>query len=151
METCEILITGQEWPSMPLLPHLRGKSGFSKPFTKVLLFKSRMHFSGKFCIPDITTSVVYNRSQSFASTHFTGNKYLNKRLKGPLLPHPPLCVPVAHVKMKLTISKTFSQPSRLAFPGLPSFFLSWILVLMHVFLVVILCALYSPLLPYMSL
>src|SRR6218665_4046680 len=44
----------------------------------------------------------------------------------------------------------FSQPSRLAFPGLPSFFISWILVLMHVFFVVILCALYSPLLPYMS-
>src|SRR6218665_727189 len=33
----------------------------------------------------------------------------------------------------------FSQPSRLAFPGLPSFFISWILVLMHVFFVVILC------------
>src|SRR6218665_409006 len=45
----------------------------------------------------------------------------------------------------------FSQPSRLAFPGLPSFFISWILVLMHVFFVVILCALYSPLLPYISL
>src|SRR6218665_2231637 len=45
----------------------------------------------------------------------------------------------------------FSQPSRLAFPGLPSFFISWILVLLHVFFVVILCALYSPLLPYMSL
>ena len=45
----------------------------------------------------------------------------------------------------------FSQPSRLAFPGLPSFFISWILVLMHVFFVVILCALYSPLLPYMSI
>src|SRR6218665_960726 len=82
METCEILITGQEWPSMPLLPHLRSKSGFSKSFTKVLLLKSRMHFSGKFCIPEITTSVVCNRSQSFASTHFTVNKYLNKRLKG---------------------------------------------------------------------
>src|SRR6218665_1733932 len=49
-----------------------------------------MHFSGKFCIPDITTSVVNNRSQSFASTHFTVNIYLNKRLNGPLLPHPPL-------------------------------------------------------------
>src|SRR6218665_3361531 len=92
METREILITGQEWPSMPLLPHLWGKSGFSKSFTKVLLLKSRMHFSGKFCIPDIATSVVCNRSQSFASTHFTVNKYLNKRLKGPLLPHPPLFV-----------------------------------------------------------
>src|SRR6218665_2072598 len=91
METCEVLITGQEWPSMPLLPHLRGESGFSKSFTKVLLLKSRMHFSGKCCVPDITTSVVCNRSQSFASTHFTVNKYLNKRLKGPLLPHPPLC------------------------------------------------------------
>src|SRR6218665_1813767 len=45
----------------------------------------------------------------------------------------------------------FSQPSRLAFPDLSSFFSSWILVLMHVFFVVILCALYSPLLPYMSL
>src|SRR6218665_561792 len=45
----------------------------------------------------------------------------------------------------------FFQPSRLAFPGLPSFFISWILVLMHVFFVVILCALYSPVLPYMSL
>src|SRR6218665_1113846 len=31
------------------------------------------------------------------------------------------------------------------------FFISWILVLMHVFFVVILCALYSPLLPYISL
>src|SRR6218665_2506440 len=44
----------------------------------------------------------------------------------------------------------FTQPSHLAFPGLPSFFISWILVLMHVFFVVILCALYSPLLPYMQ-
>src|SRR6218665_1479856 len=44
----------------------------------------------------------------------------------------------------------FSQPSRLAFPGLPSFFISWILVLMHMCFVVILCALHSPLLPYMS-
>src|SRR6218665_605336 len=94
METREILITGQEWPSMPLLPHLRGKSGFSKSLTKVLLLKSRMHFSGKFCIPEITTSVVCNRSQSFASTHFIVNKYLNKRLKGPLLLHPPLHVSV---------------------------------------------------------
>src|SRR6218665_3414254 len=92
METCEVLITGQEWPSMPLLPQLRRQSGFSKSFTKVLLLKSRMHFSGNFFIPDITTSVVCNRSQSFASTHFTVNKYLNKRLKGPLLPHTPLNV-----------------------------------------------------------
>src|SRR6218665_223773 len=45
----------------------------------------------------------------------------------------------------------FSKPSRLAFPGLPSFFISWILVLMRFFFVVILCALYSPLLPYMSI
>src|SRR6218665_269039 len=30
----------------------------------------------------------------------------------------------------------FSQPSRLAFPGLPSFFISWILVLTHMFFVV---------------
>src|SRR6218665_1578042 len=88
METCEVLITGQEWPPMPLLPHLQGKSGFSKSFTKVLLLKSRMHFSGNFFIPDITTSALCNRSQLFASTHFTVNKYLHKRLKGPLLPHP---------------------------------------------------------------